>query len=158
MFTGCSFARLALPLAKGGRFLAFFLLVLSSFSLQCPLAFAQAGSGIPRLRHPPLVRIICALAPLDEPQRSGLQTVIVTIKETKWRLRIREIRALTATTNHAWGLLKDLFPPRLRFVGPADLIARLQQEDIVGLPLILEGRLYIGDHWLYLTAVTVNEP
>lgn len=156
MCTGFSFVQLALHLARGG--LSLFLLVLSSFSPPRSLAFAQAGGGVPRLRHPPLVRIICALVPLDEPRRSGLQTVVVTIKETKWRLRIREIKALTATTNHGWSLLKDLFPPRLRFVGPADLLARLQQEDIAGLPLILEGRLYVGDHLLYLTAVTVNEP
>lgn len=111
---------------------------------------------MPRLRHPPLVRIVGALAPLDEPPPRGLQTVVVTIKERKWRLRIREIKALTATTHQGWSLLKDLFPPRLRFVGPTNLLTRLQREDIAGIPLTLEGRLYVGDHMLYLTGVTLN--
>lgn len=158
MLSGPSFVRLTLHPTGGGRVLPLVLLVLSAFAPQRFLAFAQAGGGVPRLRHPPLVRITGALAPLDEPQRSGLQTLVVTIKGTKWRLRIREIKALTAATNHGWGLLKGLFPPRLRFVGPADLIAHLQREDIAGLPLVLEGRLYVGDHMLYLTAVTVHDP
>ncbi|MCS6925809.1 MAG: hypothetical protein NZ578_07905 [Candidatus Binatia bacterium] len=151
-----SFVRFAFRRMSGGPSLPLFCLLLSAFSLPRSLVFAQAGGGVPRLRHPPLVRIIGALAPLDEPHPTGLQTVVVTIKATKWRLRIREIKALTATTNQGWGLLKDLFPPRLRFVGPADLLALLQQEDIAGVPLILEGRLYVGDHLLYLTAVTTN--
>ena len=65
---------------------------------------------------------------------------------------------LTATTNSGCGLLKDLFPPHLRLTGPDELLAPLQQHDIAGRPFILEGRLYAGDHMLYLTAVTVTEP
>lgn len=147
----CTFRRM-----KGGPSLPVFFLLLSAFSPPRSLVLAQAGGGVPRLRHPPLVRIIGALAPLDEPHPRGLQAVVVTIKERKWRLRIREIKALTATTQQGWSLLRNLFPPRLRFVGPADLLARLQQEDVRGVPLTLEGRLYVGDHMLYLTAVTIN--
>lgn len=144
--------------AEGGeRRLLFLLLAFLIFSLQSSLAFAQVG-GVPRIQPPPLVRIIGAFAPVDDTQRSSLTTLLVHIKESKWRLRIREIKALTATTNHGWGLLKDLFPPRLRFVGPDNLIAQLQQDDIAGKPLILEGRLYVGSHLLYLTTVTVTEP
>lgn len=143
--------------SRGEPYMLAFLFALFIFAPHPSLAFAQTGGGVPRLRHPPLVRITGALAPFDDTQRSELHTLVVTVKQTKWRLRIREIKALTATTSHGWGLLKDLFPPRLRFVGPADLIARLQQDDIAGLPLILEGRLYVGDHMLYLTAVTLTE-
>jgi hypothetical protein len=146
-----------LSMSKGQYYFFLFIVTLLAFSPQRSLAFAQAGGGVPRLRQPPLVRITCALAPFSESQRSDLRTLIVTVKDTKWRLRIREIKALTATTHHGWGLLKDLFPPRLRLTGPNDLLAVLQQDDIAGLPLILEGRLYVGDHMLYVTAVTVNE-
>jgi hypothetical protein len=134
------------------------LLVLSIFfSLpQLSLAFAQSG-GVPRVKPPPLVRIIGAFAPLEDTQRSNLQTLIVQVKERKWKMRIREIKALTATNHTGWGLLKDLFPPRLRFTGADETLAPLQQEDIAGRPFVLEGRLYVGDHMLYVTAVTVSE-
>ncbi len=133
------------------------LLTFFSFAPQSSLAFAQGG-GIPHFKPPPLVRIIGAFVSLDDTQRSNLQTLTVQVKKDKWRLRIREIKALTATTNSGWGLLKDLFPPWLRFVGSDDLITRLQRSDIAGQILVLEGRLYTGDHMLYLTAVTVTEP
>jgi hypothetical protein len=121
------------------------------------LAFAQVG-GLPRIKQPPLVRIIGAFAPLEDTERSTLQTLTVRVRDNKWRLRIREIKALTATTQSGWSLLNDLFPPHLRLTGPDELIVSLQREDIVGHPLMLEGRLYVGDHMLFLTAVTVNEP
>ena len=121
------------------------------------LAFAQVG-GAPHFKQPPLVRITGAFAPVDDTQRSNLQTLSVQVKAQKWKLRIREIKALTATAHSGWALLKDLFPPHLRLVGPQELLAPLQQSDIAGRPFILEGRLYVGDHMLYVTAVTVDDP
>jgi hypothetical protein len=145
----------ALSWWKGERFLP--LLLFLFFSAQSSLAFAQVG-GVPRIKPPPLVRITGAFAPLDDTRRSVLQTLTVQVKDHKWKMRIREIKALTATTSSGWGLLKDLFPPRLRLTGPDELIARLQQDNIAGQILVLEGRLYVGDHMLYLTAVSVTEP
>ncbi len=146
-----------LSLSKGERRSFFFLLTFLVCSPQLSLAFAQVG-GIPRIKPPPLVRITGAFAPLNDTGRSVLQTLTVQIKDHKWKLRIREIKALTATTSSGWGLLKDLFPPRLRLVGSDDILAPLQQEDIAGKPFVMEGRLYVGDHMLYVTAVTVTEP
>lgn len=143
--------------SKGERRFLPLVLALVFFSLQFSPASAQVD-GIPRIKPPPLVRIVGAFASLEDTQRSNLQTLTVRVKKDKWRLRIREIKALTATTNSGWGLLKDLLPPWLRFVGPDDLIARLQRNDIAGQILVLEGRFYTGDHMLYLTAVTVTEP
>jgi len=132
------------------------LITILFFLPQLSLAFAQVG-GVPRIKPPPLVRIIGAFAPLEDTQRSNLQTLTVQVKERKWKMRIREIKALTATNNSGWGLLKDLFPPRLRFTGSDEILAPLRQEDIAGRPFVLEGRLYVGDHMLYVTAVTVSE-
>jgi len=73
-------------------------------------------------------------------------------------MRVREVKALTATTAQGWSLFKDLFPPRLRLTGSDDVTAPLQQDDIAGRPVVLEGRLYVRDHMLYLTAVSVKEP
>src|SRR5713101_3430220 len=115
------------------------LLAFFSFAPQSSLAFAQAG-GLPLIKPPPLVRIIGAFVSLDDTQRSNLQTLTVQVKKDNWRLRIREIKPLTATTNSGWGLLKDLVPPSLRLVGPDELIALLQRNDIAGQILVLEGR------------------
>jgi hypothetical protein len=147
----------ALSPAKGERHFLSLILALVFFSSQLSLAFAQVG-GIPRIEPPPLVRIVGAFASLEDTQRSNLQTLTVRVKKDKWRMRIREIKALTATATSGWSLLKDLFPPHLRLTGPDELLAPLQQHDIAGKPFILEGRLYVRDHMLYLTAVTVNEP
>jgi hypothetical protein len=136
--------------------LLFFLLGFLFLSPHHSLAFAQVGT-VPRVKPPPLVRIIGAFAPLEDTQRSNLQTLTVQVKERKWKMRIREITALTATNNSGWGLLKDLFPPRLRFTGSDETLSPLQQEDIAGRPFVLEGRLYVGDHMLYVTAVSVSE-
>ena len=134
----------------------FFLLGFLLLSPHHPLAFAQVG-GVPRVKPPPLVRIIGAFAPLEDTQRSNLQTLTVQVKEHKWKMRIREIKALTATNSNGWSLLKDLFPPRLRFTGADETLAPLRQEDIAGRPFVVEGRLYVGDHMLYVTAVTMAE-
>src|SRR5262245_25048723 len=121
------------------------LLSILSFPLPpCSFAFAQVG-GLPRIKQPPLVRIIAAFAPLEDRERSTLQTLTVRVRENKWRMRIREIKALTATSQSGWSLLNDLFPPHLRLTGPDELMVTLQRENIVGRPLILEGRLYVGD-------------
>jgi hypothetical protein len=147
----------ALSLSKGERHGSLLLLAFLFFSPRLSPAFAQAG-GVPRIEPPPLVRIVGAFAPVDDTQRSNLLTLSVQVKAQQWKMRIREIKALTATTNSGWGLLKDLFPPHLRLTGPDELLAPLQQHDIAGRPFTLEGRLYVGDHMLYLTAVTVTEP
>jgi hypothetical protein len=120
-------------------------------------SFAQVG-GAPSITQPPLIRITGALAPYQDTQRSNLQTLIVSCRGKKWRMRIREVKALTATTTQGWSLFKDLFPPRLRLTGPDDILAPLQQDDIAGRPLVLEGRFYVRDHMLYVTAVSIREP
>lgn len=129
-----------------------------SFSLTIALPsslFAQVGSGLPHFRQPPLVRIVASLSSLEEKQRGNLRTLTVYIKGKTWKLRIREITSLTATTKSGWRLLNDLFPPKLHLIGPEELLVPLQTDDIAGKPLELEGRLYVGDHQLFLTNVTI---
>jgi hypothetical protein len=155
---GSTLTPFALSLSKGALRALLFLCAPCLFSPRFSLAFAQGVGGIPRIKPPPLVRITGAFAPLDDTQRSVLQTLTVQVRDRKWKMRIREIKALTATTHSGWGLLKDLFPPRLRLTGSEEVIAPLRQEDIAGKPFVLEGRLYVGDHMLYVTAVTVSEP
>jgi hypothetical protein len=144
--------------SKGAqRFLLCIVMVFLLAPLPISPASAQIGTGVPRIKQPPLVRITGAFVALEEKQRGGLRTLAARVKDRTWNLRIKEIKVLTGSTNSGWSLLNDLFPPRLHLIGPDELLAPLQQDDIAGRPLILEGRLYVGDHQLYVTAVTVPD-
>src|SRR5581483_6026588 len=108
----------------------------------CPPSsvLAQAGAGLPHFRQPPQVRILGVLIAPEDKQRSNLQTLTVHVKGKTWLLRIRQIKALTATTKSGWGLLRELFPPKLRLLGADEVLAPLRQDDIAGQLLELEGR------------------
>jgi hypothetical protein len=121
------------------------------------LTFAQVGAGLPNFRQPPQVRIIGTFAPLDDKQHSNLKTLTVYVKGKSWKLRIQEITALTATTQSGWGLLRNLLPPKLRFIGADELLTPLAKDTIAGKQLLLEGRLYVGDHQLFLSKVQTKE-
>lgn len=118
-------------------------------------ALAQVGTGLPSFRQPPQVRIIGTLDPLDTKQRSKVKTLTVSVKGKSWKLHIQEITALTATTQSGWGLLKNLLPPKLRFIGADELLLPLAEETIAGKPLTLEGRLYVGEHQLLVSDVHI---
>jgi hypothetical protein len=120
-------------------------------------AFAQVGAGLPNFRQPPQVRIIGTLAPLNDKQPSKVKTLTVHIKGKSWKLRIQEITALTATTQSGWGLLKNLLPPKLRFIGADELLLPLAVETIAGKQLTIEGRLYVGEHQLFVSDVQTQE-
>ena len=114
---------------------------------------AASAQAIPHIEPPPLVRSTGALHPLEEKGRGGLLTLTVSVKDTKWIFRIAKVEKLTGRNPSGWRLLQDLFPPQVRFVGPAELLHPLQEPEIVGKLLIIEGRLYTGDRMLLITAV-----
>jgi uncharacterized membrane protein HdeD (DUF308 family) len=66
-------------------------------------------------------------------------------------LSVRAVESLTSA-HRGWPLLRHL-GAFLTLTGPAPLIARLQNDETAGWPLLLEGRLYIRDRVLILTAV-----
>ena len=114
---------------------------------------AASAQAIPQIEPPPLVRFTGALHSLEEKGRGGLLTLTVSVKDTKWIFRIVKVEKLTGRNPSGWRLLQSLFPPQLRFVGPAELLHPLQEPEIVGKLLIIEGRLYTGDRMLLITAV-----
>jgi hypothetical protein len=120
-------------------------------------ASAQVGPGPLRFRQPPQVRIVGTLVPLEERKHGQFQTLTVHVRGKSWKLRIREITTLTASTRSGRSLLKDLFPPKLHFIGAEELLFPLQQDTIVGKQLELEGRLYVGDQQLLISHVTIKE-
>ena len=119
---------------------------------------AATPQELPQLEPPPLVRLTGALLPLDEQGRGGLSTLTVSVKETKWIFKVAKIEKLTGTASSDLRLLQSLFPAQLRFIGPDALLDLLQAPEIAGKSLTIEGRLYVGDRMLFLTAVVEGQP
>jgi len=61
-----------------------------AFCLFSP-ASAQVGSGLPRFRQPPQVRIIGTLLPLEEKKAEQFKTLTIHVKGKSWKLRVQEI-------------------------------------------------------------------
>ena len=119
---------------------------------------AATTQELPQLEPPPLVRFTGALHPLEEKGRGGLSTLTVSVKETKWIFKVAKIEKLTGTATSDLRLLESLFPAQLRFIGPDALLDLLQAPEIAGKSLTIEGRLYVGDRMLFLTAVVEGQP
>ncbi|MGE0822122.1 MAG: hypothetical protein AB7G75_08055 [Candidatus Binatia bacterium] len=100
---------------------------------------------------PPLVRFTGTLLPPDE-AKQGIDTLQVSIEGKDWIFKIDKVRELTGPA-HGQMILEDIFPPKLRFVGPDEFIAPLQQGAIANHPITVDGRLYIAHHMFLVTWV-----
>ena len=119
--------------------------------LCCPvLATAQISA-----EPPPLVRFTGSFLPLAHKKPPGLSTLTVSIKEKKWRFHITKVEKLTGRDPSGTRLLQSIFPPQLRLTGPAQLLSQLQDPQVEGKPLVIEGPLYVGDRMFFVTIVTI---
>ena len=101
----------------------------------------------------PLVRFTGVLLPVEEKGRSCVHTHTVRITDTTWICRIAKVENLTGRDLRELGLFQALFPPRVHFVGSEDLLRPLQESEITGRRLRIEGHLYTADRALWVTAV-----
>ena len=125
-------------------------IVLLLIFLLCPALTSAQISPEP----PPLVRITGSFLPLTGEEASGLSTLTVSIKGTKWRMMINRIEKLTGRDPSGTRLLESLFPRHLRFTGPDDLLNILSDPKIEGTLMTIEGRLYTSERMLLVTIVT----
>ena len=102
---------------------------------------------------PPLVRFTGSFLPLSETKTPRLSTLTVSIKETKWRFHIAKVEKLSGRDPSGTRLLESIFPPHLRLTGPDHLLSRLQDPQVQGKPLTLEGHLYVGERMFFVTIV-----
>lgn len=116
----------------------------------CPMI---ATAQLPQFEPPPLVRLTGALHPIAEKGRSSMHTLTVSIQGKEWLFRIAKVEKLTGSSPDGWRLLRGLFPSQVRFVGPEALLRSLQDPELEGIPLIIEGRLYVGNRILQITTV-----
>ena len=128
-----------------GRVLAIVLFILALWS---SIATAQV-----RPEPPPRIRLVGALLPFADKDPRRQNTLTVHIKGEKWIFRVVKVRQLAGNDPGGWGLLRQLFPFELRFLGPPELLSRVQDPQLRGKRLILEGQLYTGGRRLFLTKV-----
>ena len=129
-------------------------IVLSLIFLLCPVLTSAQINPEP----PPLVRFTGSLLPLSEAKAAGLSTLTVSIKETKWQMRIDRVEKLTGRDPSGTRLLESIFPPQLRFTGPEHLLNVLRDPQIEGTVMTIEGRLYIGERMFLVTSITDSFP
>lgn len=106
---------------------------------------------------PPLVRFTGSLLPLDHPKPPGLSTLTVSIKEKQWRLHITKVEKLSGRDPSGTRVLESLFPRQLRFTGPKQLLNVLQDPQIEGKLITVEGHLYVGERMFFLIKITDSD-
>jgi hypothetical protein len=106
---------------------------------------------VPHLEIAPVVRLTGRLQPLQRKDGEGLHTLRVFIGRKEWLFQLEDIETLTGT-NRGWTILNEIFPSELRLIDSEDLIGPLQQPEMAGKLITVEGRLYAGDRTLVVTA------
>ena len=102
---------------------------------------------------PPLVRFTGSFFPLEEKRPEALAILTVSVEKTRWRFNVAKVEKLTGKEVGSLRLLQAIFPPQLRLTGPDELLRPLQDPQVAGKPLVIEGLLYVGDRMLFITAV-----
>lgn len=115
----------------------------------CPTFAAAQISPEP----PPLVRFTGSFLSPTDTKPAGLSTLNVSIKDTKWRMRIAKVEKLSGRSPSGTRLLESIFPRQLHFTGPEHLLNVLRDPQIEGHMFTIEGRLYVGDHMFLLIAI-----
>jgi hypothetical protein len=109
---------------------------------------AMGAHGIP-----PRVRFTGALVPIKDQSRKGLLEDFNVIIGKKRRTFLLDKMEIVGGVGLNRATLQRLFPPLLRFVGPEDIIARLNSQEIAGRSLVIEGLLYTESRMLFLIGV-----
>ena len=113
-------------------------------------------SATPSLFSSPLVvRMSGRLQPFDEHESHALNTLTVTVADTQqWLFKVSRVETLPATAAGVM-ILSEIFPPELHLTGSAHDMAVLQQPDVVGKAVTLQGFLYLADRNFYVGGVSV---
>lgn len=113
---------------------------------------ARAQGGL-HAEPPPLVRFTGSFLPLEGKRPGALAMLTVSIEGMRWKFNVAKVEKLTGKEVGSLRLLQSIFPPQLRLTGPDELLRPLQDPQVAGKPLVIEGRLYVGDRMLFITAV-----
>ena len=100
---------------------------------------------------PPYVRLSGVLLPLEDQHDAGLRSLTVFVHGRLWRFQLDAVEEVTQG-NHARLQLRDLLWGSIRLYGSPGLLAPLQQPEIVGKHLTIEGHLHTRERRLLVTA------
>jgi hypothetical protein len=113
----------------------------------CGVGLVRAQSG-ERLVH---LRVTGTLVPPEAAQREDLFTVPIVVQDTPLLLRIGRVEELTAPDRAQ--VREAVLLRQVRFNGPAALLARLQQPELRGRVLTIQGLLEPQARLFLVTAV-----
>jgi hypothetical protein len=103
------------------------------------------------LEQPVKLRVTGILLPVEQ-QRDDLVTVNIVVDDKPLLLRVGKVEELTHTEREQavkWGVLLR----QVRFYGPAEFIGPLQQPEMMGKALTIEGQLDTKGRQFLVTAV-----
>jgi hypothetical protein len=109
------------------------------------LASAQSHDGLVDLR------VTGTLLPLEEAHRDDLFTVPIVVQDTPLLLRVGQVEELT--TPERAQVREAVLLRQVRFSGPADLMGRLQQPELRGRVLTIQGLLDLQARLFLVTDV-----
>lgn len=101
---------------------------------------------------PPYVRLSGVLLPLGVQDNSELRTLIVFVHGQLWRFRLDAVEEVI-DGHHRRLHLRDLRKSSVRLYGSDILMNPLQQPEIAGKHIAIEGHLYAKERRLLVTAV-----
>lgn len=127
-----------------------FFFLLSVLVIGSSLASAQSPA-VPGY-VPPLIRITGALYDPEEKFESTYASFEVRIGDQLWTLRVRNVESLTTNAPGGIPLLRNL-GGFFVLTGPSGLTSRLVSAECRGQPVTIEGRLYVKERVLAVTAV-----
>ncbi len=102
---------------------------------------------------PQLVSLTGILHPIGEKGVTGLNTFEVYIQGKEWWIfDVKEARDISGM-EPGMAILRDLFPSRLRLVGPPNLILSLEKPELSDKLITIQGYLHVAYNMLEVTTV-----
>ena len=119
-------------------------------------AFGRVRKAVPAISDSPLVVTMSGtLQPVNAQDSHGLNTLTVTIGgKQKWLFNVKRVETVTEAQPGGM-LLNEIFPPALSIEGSTSDIAVLEDPNVVGKPVTLQGFLYFADRTFYVGDVSV---
>jgi hypothetical protein len=103
-----------------------------------------------RFEPPPRVRLTGSILPFEDRNPLRMDIFTVFIEGKKRIFRVVEVEQLTGWDADGWRLLRQLFPAEMRFLGSKELTSLLQEPELMGKRLTLEGQLYVGSRMFFI--------
>jgi len=125
-------------------------------ALLCSYNFASAQTLNTSEFVPQLIRIVGSLLIPGKAASKKDQTLDVRIAGERRMLYVRDVKSLTSD-DRDWPMLRNL-GGFLSIIGPSPLLDQLKSKESIGLPLKIEGRLYMKERVLMLTDVESAVP